>query len=124
MGMPNEAADKRIEFRPPDPTANCYLAFAAMLMAGLDGIQNQIDPGDPMDRNLYDLSAEEARTIPHVPASLGEALDALDADHDFLLAGGVFTQDVLDGWLEFKRNEVSEHTQRPTPYEFELYFND
>ncbi|MDA1062203.1 MAG: type I glutamate--ammonia ligase [Chloroflexi bacterium] len=124
MGMPNEAADKRIEFRPPDPTANCYLAFAAMLMAGLDGIQNQIDPGDPMDRNLYDLPAEEARTIPHVPASLGEALDALDADHDFLLAGGVFTQDVLDGWLEFKRNEVSEHAQRPTPYEFELYFND
>jgi glutamine synthetase len=124
MGMANEAADKRIEFRPPDPSANCYLAFSAMLMAGLDGIQNQIDPGDPVDRNIYDLPAEEARALPHVPATLSDALNALDADHDFLLQGGVFTQDVLDTWLEFKRSEVAEQAQRPTPFEFEMYFND
>ena len=124
MGLPNEAADKRIEFRPPDPSANCYLAFAAMLLAGLDGIQNQIDPGDPVDRNIYDLSAEEARALPHVPATLRDALDALESDHDFLMAGGVFTQDVLDTWLEFKRSEVAEQAQRPTPFEFEMYFND
>ena len=124
FGLPNEAADKRLEFRPPDPSANCYLAFAAMLMAGLDGIQNQIDPGDPVDRDLYDLSAEEAQALPKVPGSLGEALHALEADHDFLLQGGVFTQDVLDMWLDFKRSEVAEQAQRPTPYEFEMYFND
>ena len=124
FGLPNEAADKRLEFRPPDPSANCYLAFAAMLMAGLDGIQNQIDPGDPVDRDLYDLSAEGAQALPKVPGTLGEALDALDADHDFLLQGGVFTQDVLDMWLDFKRSEVAEQAQRPTPYEFEMYFND
>ena len=124
LGMPDEAADKRIEFRPPDPTANCYLAFSAMLMAGLDGIQNQIDPGDPLDRNIYDLPAEEASGLPHVPPHLGAALDALEADHDFLLQGGVFTDDVIDTWLEFKRGEVSEQAQRPTPFEYEMYFND
>ena len=124
IGMPDEASDKRIEFRPPDPTANCYLAFSAMVMAGLDGIQNQIDPGDPVDRNIYDLPAEEAAKLPTVPDSLADALDALDADHNFLLEGNVFTQDVIDTWLEFKRGEVSAQSQRPTPYEFELYFND
>ena len=124
IGMPDEAADKRIEFRPPDPTANCYLAFSAMLMAGLDGIQNQIDPGDPVDRDLYSLPAEEAAQLPTVPGSLADALDALEGDHDFLLQGDVFTQDVLDMWLGFKRAEVSAQAQRPTPYEFELYFND
>lgn len=124
IGMPDEASDKRIEFRPPDPTANCYLAFSAMIMAGLDGIQNQIDPGDPVDRNLYNLPAKEAAKLPTVPDSLADALDALDADHNFLLEGHVFTQDVIATWLEFKREEVSAQSQRPTPYEFELYFND
>jgi glutamine synthetase len=122
-GLPNEAAATRIEFRPPDPSANGYLAFAAMLMAGLDGIQNEIDPGDPLDRNIYELTADEAEGVPTVPGSLEAALDALEGDHDFLTQGGVFTQDLLDGWMEFKRNEVSEQAQRPTPYEFELYFN-
>ena len=124
IGMPDEAADKRIEFRPPDPSANCYLAFAAMLMAGLDGIQNQIDPGDPVDRNIYDLPPEEAAGLPTVPGSLEAALDALEGDQDFLLQDGVFTPDVIDMWLGFKRGEVAAQAQRPTPYEFELYFND
>ena len=124
IGQPNEASDKRVEFRPPDPTANCYLAFSAMLMAGLDGIQNQIDPGDPLDRNIYELPPEEAAAVPTVPGSLGEALDALEADHDFLMQGGVFTQDVLDMWLAIKRDEVAGYSLRPTPYEFELYFNN
>ena len=124
IGMPDWAETTRIEFRPPDPSANCYLAFSAMLMAGLDGIQNQIDPGDPLDRNIYDLPAEEAMGLPQVPANLGEALDALEADHDYLLQGGVFTQDVIDTWLEFKQSEVSEQAQRPTPFEYEMYFND
>ena len=124
MGLPDEGPDKRIEFRPPDPSANCYLAFAAMLMAGLDGIQNEIDPGDPVDRNIYDLATEDARALPHVPATLGDALDALEEDHDFLLAGGVFSEDVIEEWLTHKRAEVAEQAQRPTPYEFEMYFND
>ena len=124
IGMPDWAETTRIEFRPPDPSANCYLAFSAMLMAGLDGIQNQIDPGDPLDRNIYDLPAEEAMGLPQVPGNLGEALDELEADHDYLLQGGVFTQDVLDTWLEFKRSEVAEQAQRPTPFEYEMYFND
>jgi glutamine synthetase len=122
-GLANEAAATRIEFRPPDPTANGYLAFSAMLLAGLDGIQNEIDPGDPLDRNIYEIPADEAVGIPTVPGSLGEALDALEADHDFLLQGDVFTQDVLDAWMGFKRDEVSQQGMRPTPYEFELYFN-
>ncbi len=124
IGMANEASDKRVEFRPPDPTANCYLAFAAMLMAGLDGIQNEIDPGDPLDRNIYELPPEEAALVPTVPGSLGAALDALEGDHEFLMQGGVFTQDVLDMWLGIKREEVANVSLRPTPYEFELYFND
>ena len=123
-GQPNEPALKRIEFRPPDPTANCYLAFPAMLMAGLDGIQKQIDPGDPLDRNIYALPPEEAAALPTVPHSLGETLDALEADHEFLMQGGVFTQDLIDMWMAIKREQVSQHAQRPTPYEFELYFND
>ena len=116
-------AAKRIEFRPPDGTCNPYLAFAAMLMAGLDGIQKQMDPGDPLDRDIYSLSPEELAGVPTVPGSLDEALDALEADHDFLLQGDVFTQDVLDMWFEIKRNEAAELRQRPTPYEYELYFN-
>jgi glutamine synthetase len=117
------AKAKRIEFRPADATANPYLAFSAMLMAGLDGIQKQIDPGDPLDRNIYDLPAEEAAKIPTVPGSLDQALDALEKDHEFLLQGGVFTQDVIDTWLEFKRSEAQEVRLRPTPYEYELYFS-
>lgn len=120
----SEASHKRIEFRPPDGTSNTYFAFAAMLMAGLDGIQNQIDPGDPMDRNIYELSAEEAAGVPTVPGSLGDALDALESDHDYLLQGDVFTADVIDAWLGFKRNEVDELALRPTPWEYETYFND
>jgi glutamine synthetase len=116
-------ASKRIEFRPPDPTMNPYLAFSAMLLAGLDGIQRQIDPGDPLDKNIYELSPEEAAGVPTVPGSLDAALDALEADHDYLLAGGVFTQDLLDTWLEIKREEAASVRLRPTPYEYELYFN-
>ncbi|HRC62464.1 MAG: type I glutamate--ammonia ligase [Dehalococcoidia bacterium] len=113
---------KRIEFRPADATCNPYLAFAAMLMAGLDGIQKQTDPGDPLDRNIYELPPDEAAKVPTVPGSLEQALDALEADHDFLLQGGVFTQDVIDTWLEYKRAEAQEVRLRPTPYEYELYF--
>ena len=117
------AKAKRLEFRPADASANPYLAFSALLMAGLDGIQKQIDPGDPLDRNIYDLPAEEAAKIPTVPGSLEQALDALEKDHDFLLQGGVFTQDVIDTWLEWKRAEAQEVRLRPTPYEYELYFS-
>ena len=117
------AEAKRVEFRPPDPSCNAYLAFAAMLMAGIDGIQNQIEPGDPIDRNIYELPGEEANAIPKVPGSLPEAIEALETDHDFLLAGGVFTEDVLDLYLDWKREEISEHGQRPTPYEYEMYFH-
>ena len=119
-----EAAHKRLEFRPPDPTANCYLAFAAMLMAGLDGIQKEIDPGDPLDRNIYELSAAEAAGVPTVPGSLAEALDALEADQEFLKQGNVFTQDVIDTWFDFKREEVAQLSLRPTPWEYQSYFND
>ncbi|MBI3241183.1 MAG: type I glutamate--ammonia ligase [Chloroflexi bacterium] len=114
---------KRIEFRCPDPAANPYLAFAAMLMAGLDGIKNQIDPGEPADYDLFELHGEEARKIKQVPGSLPEALAALEADHAFLLEGGVFTQDVIDVWLQFKRSrEIDPIRLRPHPYEFYLYY--
>ncbi len=115
---------KRVEFRPPDASANGYLAFAAMLMAGLDGIQNKIDPGEPMDKDIYELSAKEGRHIPTIPGSLEEALNALEADHDYLLKGDVFTPDVIDVWLAYKREkEINELTLRPHPYEFYLYFD-
>jgi len=115
---------KRIEFRPPDPSANPYLAFSAMLMAGLDGIENKIDPGDPLDRNTYELSGEEAASIPTVPGSLEEALRALEEDHDFLLKGGVFTRDVIDVWTAYKREaEIDPVRLRPHPWEFQLYFD-
>ena len=114
---------KRLEFRPPDSTCNPYLAFSAMLMAGLDGIQNKIDPGEPLDRNTYELSAEEEAQLRTVPGSLEEALDELEADHDYLLKGDVFTQDVLDVWIEFKRQQIDELRLRPHPYEFYLYFD-
>ncbi len=114
---------KRIEFRPPDPSCNPYLAFSAMLMAGLDGIQNKIDPGQPLEKNTYELSDEEKAKIPTVPGSLEESLDALERDHKFLLKGDVFTQDVIDVWLEYKRQEIPKVRLRPHPYEFHLYFD-
>jgi glutamine synthetase len=115
---------KRIEFRAPDPSANPYLCFAALLMAGLDGIQNRIDPGDPVDKDLYELPAEEARQIKQVPGSLGEVLIALEKDHDFLLKGDVFTMDLLDAYIRYKREtELDPVRMRPTPYEFTLYFD-
>jgi glutamine synthetase len=115
---------KRIEFRPPDPAANPYLAFSAMLMAGLDGIENKIDPGQPLDRNTYELSPAEAASMPTVPGSLEQALAALEADHDYLLKGDVFTKDVIDIWLEYKREaELDPVRLRPHPWEFYLYFD-
>lgn len=114
---------KRIEFRPPDPSCNPYLAFAAMLMAGIDGILNRIDPGEPMDKNIYDLPPEEAKAIPTLPSSLEEALEHLEADHAFLLRGDVFTEDVIRVWIECKRKEVEALRVRPHPYEFHLYYD-
>ena len=115
---------KRIELRFPDPSCNGYLAFAAMMMAGLDGIQNKIEPGDPMDKNIYSLSPEELSDIPAACGSLEEALQALKDDHEFLLKGDVFTQDVIDTWIDYKtENEVSENRLRPTPFEFATYFD-
>lgn len=115
---------KRIEFRCPDPSCNPYLAFAAMLMAGLDGILNKIDPGEPMDKDLYDLSPEERAQIPSTPHSLREALDALEKDHEFLLRGDVFTKDIIETWIDYKRTRELEQVElRPVPYEFYLYFD-
>ena len=115
---------KRIEFRPPDPSCNPYIAFSAMLMAGIDGIKNKIDPGKPNDSDLFELSIEELKNIPTVPGSLHSALNALEKDHDYLLKGGVFTKDVIDIWLEYKRKrEIDAVRMRPHPYEFYLYFD-
>jgi glutamine synthetase len=114
---------KRVEFRPPDPTANPYLAFPAMLMAGLDGIDRGLQPADPIDTDLYELSPEELATITSTPGSLDEALDALEDDHEFLLKGGVFTQDVLDEWVSYKRGESDQVKLRPHPWEFSLYYD-
>ena len=107
----------------PDPTANPYLAFAAMLMAGLDGIENKIDPGDPMDKNLYDLPPEELEGIPTVCGSLREACDTLDGDRDFLKKGGVFSDDQIDGYLELKMEEVEAFEMMPHPIEFDMYYS-
>jgi glutamine synthetase len=115
---------KRIEFRTPDPSCNGYLAFSAILMAALDGIENRIDPGEPLDKDIYGLSPEELAEVPSTPGSLEEALDALEANHEFLLKGDVFTPDVIEMWLEYKRlNEVDAIRMRPHPYEFFLYFD-
>jgi len=115
---------KRIEFRTPDPSCNPYLAFSAMLMAGLDGIQKKIDPGKPIDKDLYELEPEEAKGIKTLPGSLEEVLDALEADHEFLLKGDVFTRDAIETWIEYKRkNEVDPIRLRPHPWEFALYFD-
>ncbi len=113
---------RRIEFRSPDPTANPYIAFAAMLMAGLDGVKRKLDPGKPVDKNFYELPEEELKKIKVAPSSLGEALDELEKDHKFLLEGGVFTQDVIDTWIDYKRtNEIDPVRLRPHPWEFHLY---
>ncbi len=115
---------KRIEFRPPDPSCNPYISFAAMLMAGIDGIKNKIDPGQPIDKNIYDLPKEESAKIRQVPRSLEQALTALDKDRDFLIAGGVFTDDVIDTWIEYKHEvEIDAIRLRPHPYEFHLYYD-
>ena len=115
---------KRIEVRFPDPSCNPYLAFAAMLMAGLDGIMNKINPGDPLDKNLYDLPPEELAKVPSCPASLEAALDALEKDHDFLFRGNVFTADVIETWLDYKRTKECDPIRlRPHPYEFALYYD-
>ncbi|MDQ3619053.1 MAG: type I glutamate--ammonia ligase [Actinomycetota bacterium] len=115
---------KRMEFRCPDPSSNPYLAFPAMLMAGLDGIRNKTEPPEPVDKDLYELPPEELAEVPQVPASLEEALDALEADHDFLLEGGVFTEDVISHWIDYKRvHEVDELRLRPHPWEFYLYYD-
>jgi len=114
---------KRIEYRPPDPAANPYLAFAALLLAGLDGVQNKIDPGEPLDKNIYELPPEELKKVPNVAGSLGEALDCLEADHEFLLKGDVFTLDFLDMWISTKRKEHDALRLRPHPYEFFLYYD-
>ena len=115
---------KRVECRFPDPTCNGYLAFSAMLMAGLDGIQNKIMPPEPMDKDLYDLPPEELGKIESTPGDLAQVLDALEADHDFLLKGDVFTPDVIENWISYKReNEVDAMRLRPHPWEFALYFD-
>ncbi len=117
-------AAKRVEFRPPDPSCNPYLAFAAMLMAGLDGIANRIDPGPPLDKDIYDLTPEELASVLSMPGSLEEALDALARDHDFLLKGDVFTEEMLQSYIEYKRSrEVEAVRLRPHPYEFALYYD-
>jgi glutamine synthetase len=115
---------KRIEFRSPDPTANPYLAFSAMMMAGLDGIQGRLDPGLPVDEDLFELPEEQLAQIPNVPGSLADALDALEQDHEFLLKGGVFTEDLIETWIEYKREqEVDPIRLRPHPWELALYYD-
>jgi glutamine synthetase len=120
----NQAKARRIEVRFPDSSGNPYLAFAAMMMAGLDGIHNRIDPGDPLDKDIYSLSPEELKGVHHVPGSLNDALIALEQDHEFLLKGDVFTRDLVETWIEYKRErEVDPVRLRPVPYEFHLYYD-
>ncbi|MGE5527012.1 MAG: type I glutamate--ammonia ligase [Rhodospirillaceae bacterium] len=117
-------SSKRVESRCPDPSANAYLAFSAMLMAGLDGIANKMEPGEPLDKNIYDLPPEEAKKVRQVPGSLQESLSALEEDHDFLTSGDVFTRDVIETWIEYKRKkEIGPVRLRPHPWEFYLYFD-
>jgi glutamine synthetase len=115
---------KRIEVRFPDPSCNPYLAFSAMLMAGLDGIQNKINPGEPAEKDLYDLDPKEAASIPTMPGSLDEAINSLEKDHQFLLKGEVFTEDLIEAWIGYKRSkEIDQMRLRPHPYEFFLYYD-
>ncbi|HEX7355020.1 MAG TPA: type I glutamate--ammonia ligase [Mycobacteriales bacterium] len=120
---PNPKA-KRLEFRCPDPSSNPYLAFSAMMMAGLDGIKNKIEPPDPIDKDLYELPPDEHAAVAQVPASLDRVLEALETDHDYLLEGGVFTPDLIETWVSYKReNEIDAMRLRPHPYEFDLYYD-
>jgi glutamine synthetase len=120
----NDPKTKRLEFRCPDGSCNPYLAFAAITMAAIDGIENKTDPGDPLDKDIYDLPPEELVNVTRTPRSLEQALDALESDHEFLLRGDVFTKDVIETWIDYKRkNEVDEIRLRPHPYEFCLYFD-
>jgi glutamine synthetase len=115
---------KRLEFRCPDPTCNGYLTWTAMLMAAIDGIQNKIDPGEPLDRDIYEMTPEELNKYPKTPGSLGEAIDALEKDYQFLTAGDVFTDDLVEMWIKWKReNELNELALRPHPHEFNLYYD-
>jgi glutamine synthetase len=115
---------KRFEFRCPDPAANGYLSWTAILMASLDGIKNKIDPGKPLDRDIYDMSKDELKDVPHVPGSLAEALDALKNDHEFLTQGNVFTDDLIETWIEYKKEyELGPLSLRPHPFEFQLYYD-
>ncbi|MGC2112623.1 MAG: type I glutamate--ammonia ligase [Candidatus Korobacteraceae bacterium] len=115
---------KRVEFRPPDPSCNPYLAFSAMLMAGLDGIENKIDPGQPLDKDIYDLGPEELAKVPSMPGSLESALDNLARDYQFLLKGDVFTEEMLNTYIDYKREkEVNAMRLRPHPYEFQMYYD-
>ena len=116
-------ATTRVEFKPADNTANPYLAFSAMLMAGLDGIQNKIHPGDAMDKDLYDLPKEEALNIPTVAETFQEALDCLEADHEFLTRGGVFTEDMIGGYIDLKREDVTRYNMTTHPVEFDMYYS-
>ncbi len=120
---PTTNSYKRLEYRPPDPAAHPYLAFAALLMAGLDGILNKIEPGEPLDKNIYELPPEELKKVPNVAGSLGEALDCLEKDYEFLLKGDVFTKDLIDTFIELKRKEYDAVRLRPHPYEFHLYYD-
>lgn len=116
---------KRFEFRCPDPSANGYMAFTAIMMAAINGIKNKIDPGKPLDQDIYEMSATDLKKVPHVPGSLSEALDSLEKDHKFLTQGDVFTDDVIQTWIEYKKeNEVKELALRPHPYEFQLYYDN
>jgi glutamine synthetase len=115
---------KRLEFRCPDPSCNPYLAFSAILMAAVDGILNKVDPGEPLDKDIYDLPPEELAKVPQTPGSLREALMALEKDHAFLLKNDVFTQDVIETWIDYKmKNEVLALDLRPHPWEFALYYD-
>lgn len=114
---------KRVEFRTPDPSANPYLAYTAIMMAGIDGIQNKIDPGEPLDKNIYELPPEELAAVPSVPASLSEAIRCLEEDHEFLLKGDVFTVDFIEMYLAAKRNQAVQISSRPHPYEFHMYYD-
>ena len=115
---------KRLEFRPPDPSCNPYITFAALLMAGLDGVQNRIDPGEPLDKDIYDLPPEELANVPSLPGSLDEALKALEADHEFLLKGDVFTTSMIERWITYKREkEITPLRLRPHPLEFSMYYD-
>jgi glutamine synthetase len=120
----NSPKSKRVEFRCPDPSANPYLGFSAMLMAGLDGVMNRIEPGDPMDKDLYDMDPEELKDVPSTPETLGHAMRALADDHEFLLKGDVFTEDVIEAWIDYKfESEIKPMALQPHPYEFGLYYD-